>query len=94
MECTDVFKCRDIMPKGIMVRLKRTMKMIMLTTKLRIFHADYQTLYLSYLADIFSFVNSLSAKTIQSYLSKRYLGVYIPEVSPMFIFQALSDFQS
>ena len=67
MECIDVFKCQDIMSKGIM----RTMKMIMLTTKLRIFDADYQTLYLSYLADIFSCVNSgssLSAKTIQSYL--------------------------
>ena len=97
MECTDVFKCRGKMSKVIMMRLKRTMKMIMLTTELKIFDADYQTLYLSYLADIFGCINSgtsLSAKTIQSYLSKRYLRVYIPGVSPMFIFQALADFQS
>ena len=95
MECTDVFKCRGVMSKVITMRLKRTMKMIMLTIKLRIFDADYQMLYLSYLADIFRCVNSgssLSAKSIQSYLSKRYLGVYIPEVSPIVIVQTLADF--
>ena len=73
MECTDVFKCQGIMSKVIMMRLKRTMNMIMLTTKLKISDADYQTLYLSYLADIFRCIdsgNSLSAKTNQSYLSK------------------------
>ena len=73
MEYTDIFKCRGIMSKLIMIRLKRTMKKITLTTKLRIIDAYYQTLYLSYIADI--------------------LEVYIPEVSPMFIFPALAHFQ-
>ena len=74
MEYTDIFKCRGIMSKVIMIRLKRTIKKITLTTKPRIFDTYYQILYLSYIADI--------------------LEVYIPEVSSMFIFQALARFQS
>ena len=74
MEYTDIFKCRGIMSKVIMMRLKRTIKKITLTTKPRIFDTYYQILYLSYIADI--------------------LEVYIPEVSSMFIFQALARFQS
>ena len=53
MECTDVCKCRGfaerlfmIQSQVIIMMLKRTMKMIMLTTMLRIFDADYQTLCL------------------------------------------------
>ena len=48
-------------------------------------------IYLSYLVyALFRCVNSgsfPSAKTIQSYLSKRYFEVYILEVSPMLMFQ-------
>ena len=55
---------------------------------LRIFDADYQTLCL------IDWFTSLSAKISQSYLSKRYLEVYIPEFSPMFMFQASAGFKS
>ena len=74
-----------IQSKVITMRLKRSMKMIMLTTMLRICDADYQTLclialfILVILVYTFRCINSgssLSAKTIQFYLSKRYLGVY------------------
>ena len=70
---------------------------------LRIYDADYQTIcliawfILVILVYIFRCVNSVSspsAKTIQYDLSKRYLAVYIPEGSPMFMFQAPADFQS
>ena len=54
-------------------------------------------IYLGYLVDIFNCVDSgrsLSAMTIESYLSKRYLGVYISEGLPMIISQVWGDFQS
>ena len=91
-----------IQSKVMMIRLKGTLKMMMLIIMLRIFDADYIIEYimlinalvnclicLSSLVYTFRCVNSrssLSAKTIQSYLSKRYLGVYIPDVSSMVIF--------
>ena len=53
---------------------------------------------LSYFVYIFRCVNSgssLSAKTIQSYLSKRYFfRVYMPVGSPKFMFQVSVVFQS
>ena len=85
-----------IQSKVIMMSWKRTIKMIMtlkmmlLTTMVRIFLLINCLIYLGYLVDIFNCVDSgrsLSAMTIQSYLSKRYLGVYISEGLPMIISQ-------